>query len=144
MTTRLDIDGARQALRNLGSGPVDASVLARYRELPVLLRRTGLIATLATVLSRGSRSGTGPAYTAVADALAVVIAVALHRPAGSTPADLLVALTEAGPADYIAAARRADHMLLWLKRLAEARHHATPGKPRTTQASAVEPTTEDA
>ena len=128
MSTRLDLDGARTAMLALPEH-VDRRLLARLRELPVMLRRTGLIATYATVLARRTRPDTGAAYKAVATALATSIATELRIPG---PVDekgvdaVLVALSEATPSSYAAASRRVDEVAVWIKRLAEARHAAQP------------------
>ena len=143
MSRRLDLDGARHALQILPA-EVDTTLLARLRELPVLLRRTGLVATLATVMSRRDRAGTGAAYAGVAQALASVIALELALPQDSSPEDVLTALTGSEPASHAAAARQADRMMVWLKRLAEARHHATPadpGRPEDHPRQEPDPTT---
>lgn len=122
---RLDIDGARHAAAALPE-IVDADLRRRFRQLPVLLRRTGLAATLATLLARAARPGTGAAYQEAARHLAQVIAPTIGKPADTPAQDILTALGGLDPARYAIATRRADHMLTWLKRLADARYLATP------------------
>ncbi|MFT4136276.1 type III-B CRISPR module-associated protein Cmr5 [Microbacterium sp.] len=122
-----------------GIEPYTAEVRTRLRGLPYLLHRSGLAATLAYISSKsGAGEGLPGAYSKVEALLKERIKHSEVRGASSFDSlrdpDSVAWLQKLSPAEYARLTEAVADIVLWVKRLSEARHAAEKpgGGPRVT------------
>jgi hypothetical protein len=111
---------AEQTLATIAGGkPLTAEVISRLEALPAMLRRSGLVATLALCAARAASKdrALATAYAAVGRALRTEITDELG---GSADTWSYRVFADHNPADQARAFARADALAGWLRRLAEA------------------------
>lgn len=128
-TIRFDQAMARAAAGMLPP-VVTGTLRTRYRQLPVMLRTSGLAATLAYLVGKTDEKELGIAYGLVASGIRKHLTD--HHIVGPAPAGtplqanmwLLTKLGELPTAGYARAAAQVEALAGWLSRLADARFQA--------------------
>jgi len=142
---RLDQDLAKAAtriLRREGSGElrtISPDLRTRYRQLPTMVRLSGLAATVAYLVSKSGKTGSSKsdleqAYTAVVDGIRARLQEQGYH-LGAAPLNsndaLVLRLADLPPGEYARASAEIEALAIWLSRLAEARFKAQSGTPET-------------
>jgi CRISPR type III-B/RAMP module-associated protein Cmr5 len=123
---RRDLEYAKRAWEIVDGIPDDEArdFPGRAQELPMMLRRSGLAATVAFLKSKsGDKSALEKAYGSTLRG----VAQAVEDAVGPLGDDLLKWLSsgDVDPGKYRLAAREAAEYALWMKRIAEARFGGT-------------------
>ncbi|RKN33833.1 type III-B CRISPR module-associated protein Cmr5 [Micromonospora musae] len=109
---------------------IDAELRTRYRQLPVLVRVSGLAATYAYLIGKSTKTKRGPAYQKVADGIRTHLTTRSGLVAAAqidTNEKLLHALAELDTSVYARVSAEVQVLAGWLSRLAEARYIAAGG-----------------
>lgn len=128
-TIRFDQHMASKAAGMLPA-KVDNELRTRYRQLPVMLRTSGLAATLAYLVGKTDGSKLGQAYHQLATGIRGHLSGRRLVPQARTPdalkanMELLTQLGELTTAEYARAAAEVEALAGWLSRLADARFQA--------------------
>jgi CRISPR/Cas system CMR-associated protein Cmr5 small subunit len=119
---RVDQHMAAAAEKMLG-GRVTAEIRARCRQLPIILRTTGLAATYALLVGRTDDSEVGMAHARVAEGIRryLVENSGLGRSARNNE-EMLAEMAAMGAADYARATMQTEMLVSWLARLADTKH----------------------
>jgi len=144
---RLDLDVAAQAektledLRAASRDGVPAEVFSRLKGLPVMLRTSGVLATLAFYSAKSDpATKLGAAYRAVSAALHAQLGAGLGMPLARV--ELYKTLKQQDTADLLKAFARVEAYATWLRRLAEALEHEQNSK-KPTGVSGIPPAEAD-
>jgi CRISPR type III-B/RAMP module-associated protein Cmr5 len=105
---------------------ISESLRTRYRQLPVMVRTSGLAATVAFLVAKSDEKELGRAYRLVADGIRAYLEHN-HDFGGALAGNeaLLTELASMPPAGYARAAAEVELLAGWLSRLAEARFRAS-------------------
>jgi CRISPR type III-B/RAMP module-associated protein Cmr5 len=129
MSARLDLDMARRAAAVVdtiiasGDAKQMREIRTRARDLPIMLRASGVAATVVFYASQAKAKSPGPAYKEV---LSVLVDVAAPGQRADQPIQTIRSIADLDTAMLARRTRELETFAHWLKRLVEA-HAAAAG-----------------